>query len=123
MNEATKNPGWRWLGLFAIALCITTLLVGGFAFWQRAARQMSLAEALWVTERDYSHYYSPGTPESQTVVQALTAQNPALAEQRFDAFVLWRRGILMTDGPANDPLLIVGFDPSAIPPERKTIAR
>jgi hypothetical protein len=75
---------------------------------------MSLPEALWVTELDYSRYYAPGTPESRVVAEALVQKDAALAERRFDSFVLYRRG-LSESSPANEPLLFFGFDPSSIP--------
>lgn len=83
---------------------------------------MSLPEALWVTERDYSRYYAPGTPESRSVVEALVQQNAFLADRRFDSFVLYRRGLSETS-PANELLLILGFDPSSIPHAQVVPAR
>lgn len=126
MNKATNDSGGRWLRLVGVAVCIATLLIGGFVFWQyrqRATNRLTLAEALWVTDRDFSRYYGPGTPESRLVVDALVRQSPPLSGPSFDSFVLWRRGIAFTDAPSHEPLLIFGFDPAAIPPERKKLAQ
>jgi len=115
--KASKTSSRRWLLLVSFAVCLVAIIVAAVGYWQRrhfAAAVLPLADALWVTERDYSRYYAPGTPESRSVVRALVQQDASLVEQRFSSFVLYRRGLSETS-PASETLLVFGFDPSAIP--------
>lgn len=121
VNEARHISKRRVAGLIAIAVCLAAGLVTAVGYWQQRQREANLRtlpEVLWVTDRDFSRYYSPGTTESQEVVQALIGQDHSLGERRFDTFILYRSGLAETD-PSREPLLILGFDPSSIRAEQK----
>ena len=102
--------------LLVIAVCLTAVIVAGVGCWQRqrAAASMTLSQALWVTERDYSRYYPPGSPESRSVVEVLARKHASLLDRTFDSFVLYRRGLSDTS-PANERLLVIGFIPPTLP--------
>ena len=103
--------------LVSFAVCVAVIVIAAGGYWHRRnliAALMPLTDALWVTERDYSRYYAPGTPESRSVVQALVQQDSSLVERRFPSFVLYRRD-LSESSPANETLLVFGFDPSSVP--------
>src|SRR5688572_5104913 len=121
--KAEKSPTRRALQLTVIAISLAAVIVGTVAYWQhrdRTSRLLTLAEVLWVTERDFSRYYAPGTPQSQAVVQALAVRDSSLSQRRFDSFILYRRGLTETDR-GEEPLLVVGFDPSSIPAAQKKL--
>jgi hypothetical protein len=125
LNESPETSSRRWFRLTFIAIVLATLIVAGVGYWQRrqyAATLLTLPEALWVTERDYSRYYAPGSPESRGVVEALALQDASFLERRFDSLVLYRRGLSDSDF-AREPLLVFGFDPSSIPRDKVVPAR
>lgn len=105
----------RALARFALCLVVAALFMLGLLFWQHrpGPRLMTLDQALWVTERDGSRFYPPGSPPSRNVISAIARQGFPVSEPRFDTFVLYRQGLAETDDP-NEKLLIFGF----VPPDR-----
>jgi hypothetical protein len=57
------------------------------------AGTMPLEQALWVTDREVTRIYAPGTPD-----------------QRFQAPLLYRMG-MSSSGKASEGVLMIGFDP------------
>jgi hypothetical protein len=114
----------RWFRLFAFALCLVAFIFGVVILWQHfhRPRLMTLSEALWVTDRDFSRYFAPNTSESRVDIKALASQGVSATEPRFDSFVLYRQGLNDNASPS-EPLLMFGFDPATIPPEHKTLSR
>jgi hypothetical protein len=112
MNQVGSTLARHWLRLILVTFCASSLIIFGVVWQQRrpADELMTLSEALWVTERDFSQFYPPGSTESQSIAQALIRQTGSFAERRFDSFVLYRLGLTDTD-PGSEPLLVVGFDP------------
>jgi hypothetical protein len=104
-----------------MAVCLAAVLAGSVVYWQhrnRAAKLHPLSEVLWITDRDLSTYYAPGTRESQAIARTFVSRDPSFAERRFDSFILYRQGLTATDS-GSEPLLVLGFDPSSIPANRK----
>jgi hypothetical protein len=124
LNAGNETNDTRWIRVIAVALLIVAIVVGGAALWQHFHRPklMTLSEALWVTNRDFTRYYAPNTPEFRAIAEALASQGVAATEPRFDSFVIYRQGLTDVDSP-REPLLIVGFDPTTIPSEHKTLSR
>lgn len=124
MNTMSPTGARRWIRVVLVALVLSSVITGSVVYYQngkerqRAGKLMTLQEALWVAERDLSHVYPPGTPESRGVAQALANENASLAEQKFESLILYRRGLTDTD-QATEPLLVFGFDPNTISHAKK----
>lgn len=98
--------------LAAMVLVGTLACCAGFKWWldHRSARTVPLEQALWVTDREITRIYSPGTPEQQAIVAQFRSMGNTAAWQGFHAPLLYRMG-MSSSGEPSDGVVIIGFDP------------
>jgi hypothetical protein len=74
------------------------------------AGTMPLEQALWVTDREVTRIYAPGTPEQRSIAWQFRSTGSVAADQRFQAPLLYRMG-MSSSGKASEGVLMIGFDP------------
>ncbi len=105
MKRILRVAGASLLGfVFFIALFIT------YRHNKPTEPKYTLREALWISDRDMTHYYPPLSKESLGIAMRLEEVMVDPHKKAYDEYVLYRMGLTTSDEPT-EKVLIIGFKP------------
>jgi hypothetical protein len=103
--QILRIAGASLLGLVGFILLYTT-----YWHFHPPEPKYTLREALWVSDRDMTHFHPPFSAESLKIIEILEGIRFDPDKKAYSDYVLYRTGFTTKD-PADEPILILGFRP------------
>jgi len=102
--------GKRFSMIFGLGF-VLAIVSGAFIYQHLSSQpQMTLEEALWVTDKEMKNYYPPKSPQSQKIVELLI---PKYLDEdiKYEKYVLYRQGLTDTDMSREPLVMSYDFQP------------